>query len=351
MISPTSIRRAVARPAALAAFAFAAAALFACRDAAAPRPSGATVRIVPLADAAFEGDLIRLTAVVLDDSGVEVRGAPVTWTAGDTTLARDAGEGNFALLRPGTTRIMAVSGAVTGTYDLVIGQLVVTRVDLTPGSVHLGRGDRLQVSARVVGQGDRPITNRSVTFTSDDPLVAVIGTPGSTVGGPGFLIAVGPGSTTIRASADGVTGTASVGVVIADTTFALTHLDGSPLPVLVATDSVTFNGVKELAEVFAESGTMVLSGLLELRYRLDVRYSQYRVIRTGNTVQRELRFQVSQTDYGLVAVGTNGGLVMTSELVSPLTHTAAAEPDGFLVHFSMAGDDGFADLRYRRQAP
>ena len=326
--------------------------MLACSDAAAPRPIRAAVTILAITDSVFEGDVVRLTAVVLDDSGAEVAGAPVSWTTSDTTLATDAGEGRFALLRPGTVRITARSAAVTGTYELVIGRLVVKRVDLSPAALSLGRGDRMQISARVFGQGDRAITGRPVTFTSDDPLVAVIGTAGSDVAGPGFLIATGPGSTTIRATVDAVTGTAPVGVVIADTTFALTHYNGAPVPVLVAADTVLFNGVPEFAEVYAEPGTLVLSGLMQLRYRLEVRYSQYRVVRTGDTVERQLRFQSGEFDRGLVTVGAGGSLSMLSEFIGPhLEHTAAREPDGFLVRYRIPGDDSFLDLRYRRQGP
>lgn len=330
----------------------AAVATMACSDAAAPRPPGAAVRIVPVRDSVFEGDVVSLTAVVLDDSGAEVSDAPVEWTASDTLLAKDAGAGRFTLLRPGTTRITARSGSLTGTYDLVIGRLVVKRVDLTPGSLNLGRGDRVQVTARLLGQGDRAITNRTVTFTSDNADVAVIGSPDNVIGAPGFLIATGPGSTTIRASTDGVTGSAQVSVAIADTTFALTHFNGSPLPVLVAADTVLFNGVPEFAEVYAESGTLVLSGLMQLRYSLDVRFSQYRVVRTGNTVTRELRLQTREFDRGIVTAVTDGNLSMLSEFIGPrLEHTAALQPDGFLVHFRIPGDDTFLDLQYRRQAP
>ena len=326
--------------------------MLACSDTVAPRPTRAKVTIVPVADSVFEGDVVRLTAVVLDESGVEVAGAPVAWTTSDTTLAKDAGEGSFALLRPGTVRITARSAAVTGTYDLVIGRLVVKKVDLSPGVLSLGRGDRMQISVRVSGQGDRAITGRPVTFTSDDPQVAVIGTSGSDIAGPGFLIAAGPGSTTIRATVDAVTGTAHVGVVIADTTFVLTHYNGAPVPVLVAADTVLFNGVPEFVEVYAEPGTLVPSGLMQLRYTLDVRFSQYHVTRTGDTVQRELRFQSREFDRGIVTVGANGDLSMLSEFIGPhLEHTAALEPDGFLVHFRIPGDDSFLDLRYRRQAP
>ena len=352
-ISYSSTGAAASKAAVRVAFAlFAAVGMIACSDPAAPGRAGPTVRIVPVADSVFEGDVIRLSARVLDASGVEVPGAPVAWAVSDTTLARSAGDGSFTLLKPGTARITAQSGTVVGTYDLVIGKLAVTRVDLTPTSLNLGRGDRPQLTARVVGQGDRAITGRTVTYTSDDTLVAVVGSPGNIIGAPGFLIAVGPGSTNIRASVDGVTGTARVSVVIADTTFALTQFNGSPLPVLVAADSVLINGVPEFDEVYAESGTLVLSGLMQLRYQLDVRFSQYHVIRTGNTVQRELRFQQREFDRGLVTVGANGSLSMLSEFIGPrLEHTAALEPDGFLVHFRIPGDYAFLDLKYRRETP
>jgi len=70
MTSRSSIHRAAAKSAALATFVLTALALVACNDAAAPRPAGATVRIASLSNSVFEGDVVRLTAVVLDDAGV-----------------------------------------------------------------------------------------------------------------------------------------------------------------------------------------------------------------------------------------------------------------------------------------
>jgi hypothetical protein len=353
--SYSSIHRAAERIRARAAVALVATlGLVACSDGVAPRQTGGpTVRITPIADSVFEGDVIRLTARVTDADGAEDPSALVTWTVSDTTLAKVAEPGSFALVRAGTVRVTARSGAAAATYDLFIGRLIVTRVELTPSDMNLGRGDRVQVEARVVGQGNRAITGRVVTFTSDDPQVAIIGSPSNTVGAPGFLIAVGPGLTTIRASVDGVAGTARVGVVIADTTFLLTHFNGAPLPVLVAADSVMFNGVKEFDEVYADSGTFVLSGLAQERYNLNVRYSQYHVIRTGDAVQRELRLRfLGEIDRGVVTVGADGSLSMLSELIGPhLEHTATRQPDGYLVHFQEPGDDFFLDLRYRRVTP
>lgn len=325
-----------------------------CSDAAAPRQTvGSEVRIVPLADSVFEGDVVRLSAKVFDEAGAEVPAALVVWAVGDTTLATLASSDSLILLRPGTVRITAHSGAATAAYALAIGRLVVQKVELTPGTMTLGRGDRVQVGARAVGQGNRTITARTVTFTSGDTMVAVIGSPGNVVGAPGFLIAVGPGSTTIAASVDGVTGTAHVGVVIADTTFALTQFNGAPLPALVAADSVMFNGVKEFDEVYADAGTLILSGLAQERYNLGVHFSQYHVIRVGDTVQRELRLQfLGEVDRGVVTTGANGGLSMLSEFIGPhLEHSATLQSDGYLVHFREPGDDFFIDLRYTRVTP
>ena len=112
--------------------------MVACSDAASPRSAGPVVRILPVADSVFEGDVVRLTAKVLDDAGAEVPTAPVTWTVSDTTLAKVAGDGSLALLRPGTVRITARSGPAAGTYDLAIGRLVVKSVELTPGTMSPG---------------------------------------------------------------------------------------------------------------------------------------------------------------------------------------------------------------------
>jgi hypothetical protein len=342
-------RRAVRTIALATAFAVAA-----CSNDVAPtHGGGAAITIVAPADSVFEGDVIRLTARVVDDAGAEVPNANVSWASGDTTLARVTNADSLTLLRPGTVRITARSGASTATYDLAIGRLVATKVELTPPALSLGRGDRVQVVARVVGQGNRTISGRTIAFSSADSTVAVIGSPDNTVGGPGFLIAVGPGSTTIAATADGVTGTVHVGVVVADTNFVLTHFNGAPLPALVAADSVSFNGVKEFDEVYADTGTLVLSGLAQERYSLGVHFSQYHVVRNVDSVQRELRLSfLGEIDRGVVTVGPAGSLSMLSELIGPhLEHSATLQSDGYLVHFREPGDDFFLDLKYERVRP
>ena len=227
------------------------------------------------------------------------------------------------------------------------------RVELTPGTLNLGRGDRVQMSTRAFDRDGHEIVGHTVTFASDNEQVAIIGSPDNVVGHPGFLIAVGPGQTTIRATVDGVTGTARIGVVVADTNLTLTQFNGSPIPVLVASDSVEFDGQREFDEVYADSGTLVLSGLLQERYNLTVRVSQYHVFRTGDTVQRELRFRLNAViDRGVVTTAADGSLSMLSELIGPdLEHTGTPTADGFRIHFHEPGTDLFYDLTYKRAAP
>jgi hypothetical protein len=355
VISRSSIRSGLRQAAAWGACAVVAGlVMVACNDTVAPRPAGPAIRIVPVADSVFEGDTVHLAAQVFDEAGAADTTAPVAWSVSDTTLAHVVGEATLVLLRPGVVRVTARSGPVSAEYALVIGRLVVTRVEVTPDTIAMGRTDHLPVTVRALGPGGRVVTGRTVTITSDDTLVVVVPGPASipstdTV----LLIAVGRGSTTIRASVEGVTGTASVGVVDADTTFALTDYEGSPLPVLVETDSVSADGEVQLFEIYADSGTLVLSGLLQERYQLDVEYAGYRVIQSGGTVRRELVARIrGQFDRGLVTVAANGSLSMVSEIIGPrLEHTAAPGPDGYLVHYRIPGEDTFLDLEYRRVTP
>jgi len=325
----------------------------ACHDATGPL-GGRTIDIVQVQDSVFEGDSLRLAARVLDETGVEVAGAPVAWTISDTTVARLVGADVLALLRPGTVHISARSGIAEAGHDLAIGRLVVQRVELTPGTIDMGRTDRVQVAVRVLGQGDREVRGRAIMFSSDDTLVAVVGGGGSMDAPPiGFLVAVGAGSTTIRAGVDGVTGTAQVGVVLADSVYALAEYTGFPVPVLAEVDTLVADGVPRLYEVHAETGALVLSGLLQRRYELDVTYSVYQVVGTEGAAERQFIMRVrGQFDRGLVATGTDGSLSMVSEIIGPrLEHVATPAVGGYMVRYRIPGEGTFLDLGYVRVEP
>jgi len=110
-------------------------AILACSDPSGPRPAGPGLRIVPVADSVFEGDVVRLTVqAAADPTGAAT--ASVTWAVSDTTLATISGDGTLTLVRPGVVRITARGAAAAiATYDLTIGRLVVKRLELMPADL------------------------------------------------------------------------------------------------------------------------------------------------------------------------------------------------------------------------
>ena len=314
-----------------------------CSDANGPKPIGddVTVRIMPVADSVFEGDVVRLTANVVDRAGSAVTSANVIWSVSDTSLAQITSDGILTLRKPGTIRISARNDNAVGVYDLVIARAVVKFVVPLPSTYHLGRGDRVPVLVQSIDARGHNLAGRTPTFTSDDNNVAI-------VSDPGLIIATGPGTTVVRATVEGVTATVSVNVVIADTTFALNQFNGNALPFLIAADSVTNLGVPEFHEVYIDRGKFVLSGLAQLRYQVEIDFTEYAVFHENGVVRREFRRTGKESDRGLVDNATGGHLAMTSEFISPLTHTADLLTDGYLVHFHIPGDDTVWNVTYRR---
>jgi hypothetical protein len=316
----------------------------ACSDANAPKPLGndVTVTIVPVADSVFEGDVVHLTANVVDRSGTAVASPSVVWSVSDASLAEVSPDGILTLRKPGTVRISARSNDAVGTYDLGVGRLVVKFVVPIPSTYHLGRGDIVPVLVQSYDQRARVIEGRTATFATDDSSVAIVSSPG-------LIIARGAGTTHIRATVEGVTGSVSLTVAIADTTFALDQFNGHALPFLIAADSVMNLGVPEFHEVYIDRGKFVLSGLAQLRYQVEIDFTEYAVFNDNGVVRREFRRTGKEFDRGIVDNATGGHLAMTSEFISPLTHTADLLADGYLVHFRIPGDDEIWHVKYKKQ--
>ncbi|HYW31136.1 MAG TPA: Ig-like domain-containing protein, partial [Gemmatimonas sp.] len=185
-------------------------------------------------------------------------------------------------------------------------------------------------------------TGRPVTITSDNPGVA-------TIDASGRVRAVSIGEARIRAVAEGVVGTKVFRVVGEPAIFELRRSSGAVLPLLVASDTVEWNGVKEYHEVYMESGRLRLTGGAQPRYEVDIRYAEYKVTNVNGVRGLVLRRTDRTFDRGIVAYDSRGDLQMTSEYISPLSHTATAVAGGMQVQFRIPGDDQVLDLFYRRE--
>lgn len=313
-----------------------------CNDAATTPAPSSTVTIAALTGAVYVGDVVTMRATVRNGAGEELPGVVVTWAVADPTAAELGSNGIITLLKPGTVRVTASHGVAKATYDIAVAPLSVLQVTVLPSLLELDRGDISLVGVRVQGEGGRDVTGRVVTITSDDPTVA-------TIDPSGRVRAVGAGSTTIRATAANVSGSARVEVSDRNATLNLARIGGHALPLLVASDSVWYDGVREYHEVYAEGGTLILTGAPQPRYEVDVRFVEYNVVTVDGRRTMQVRLHTREYDRGVVAYDQRGDLAMTSEYTSPLAHTAGAVAGGIAMRFRIPGDNQVLDLFYRRE--
>ena len=313
-----------------------------CTDSATVPVPAPSVSIAGVSQQVFVGDVVTMRAVVRNAAGEEVP-ATVTWSVADPTMAELAANGTLTALKPGTVQVGAKYGSASATYDLPITRLTVGQVSVLPQFLALDRGDVVPVGVRVQGEGGRDVHGRIVVITSDDPTIA-------TIDASGRVRAVSAGATNIRATADGVSGTARVEVAPRDAALTLSRIGGGRLPLLVHADSVWFDGVREYHETYVEGGTLTLSGAQQPRYEVDIRYVEYAVvIVNGQRTSMHVRLHSREYDRGIVAYDSRGDLAMTSEYISPLAHTASPVSGGVQMRFRVPGENRTLDLFYRRE--
>ncbi|MEP6832495.1 MAG: Ig-like domain-containing protein [Gemmatimonas sp.] len=312
-------------------------------DATAPLPvQNASLSIVAPTATVYEADAVVLTAVYRDANGAVVPNAPVTWSAQDTTRVQQGANGYFLALRSGVVTVTAKSGGITASYNLNIVRPSVLAVAVLMPTTTFARGDVVTVGVRSDGPGGRVINGRTVTLSSDNPNVALVDASGRVRG-------VSAGSATIRATVDGTTGSVPVTITQNQTHLVLSKFDGANLPLLVATDSVMWNGRAEYHEVYAEAGTFSLSGSAPLRYATDIRYAEYNVTTVNGRRQMELRLVHHDRDTGLVEYDARGDLQLTSEVVYPLVHFVSPQSGGMEVQYRIGGTDAWIRMFFRRE--
>ena len=119
------------------------------------------------------------------------------------------------------------SGAVSGDST---GARVVAAVTVTPAGRTLVAGDTLNLSARATDAADAPIEGRPVSWLSTNDAVA-------TVSASGIVLAISPGTVTIRATVDGKSGEASLTVTSPVTSAPVARVELSPSSLMLGLGS------------------------------------------------------------------------------------------------------------------
>ncbi|HEX4418104.1 MAG TPA: Ig-like domain-containing protein [Kofleriaceae bacterium] len=148
------------------------------------------------------------------DGTIQDLTAQVAWASSApaiATISNAPGSAGVATaVGVGATAISAALGGVTGTTTLTVTPAVLDAIAVTPTGASLAQG-RTQAYAALgaFSDGTAQDLTAQVTWQTADPAIAVIS---NAAGSQGLATALAVGTTTVSATLDGVTGTASLTV-------------------------------------------------------------------------------------------------------------------------------------------
>jgi uncharacterized protein YjdB len=187
-----------------------------------PKPVGSVV-VTPASLTLDENETAKVTAVVRAADNSVLTDRAITWSSGNTNIADVTGTGQYRLEAniqakrcpqgAGNCNV-TITATVEGRTDQVSVRVEkrVAKVEVTPAAVTVAEGSTRAVKAVLTASDNTVLTDRAVTWSSGNTAIASVAGTGqfaldATVTG------VAIGTTTIRATAEGIDGTADVTVI------------------------------------------------------------------------------------------------------------------------------------------
>ncbi|HEX8652981.1 MAG TPA: lamin tail domain-containing protein [Pyrinomonadaceae bacterium] len=174
-----------------------------------PTPAIARIEISPASASIGTGARQQFTARAFGSNGQELTGVIFNWQSSAPAVARIDQNGLATGLSPGSTQIRASARGVLSapaTLTVFFQAQVLTRIEVLPANASIPPGGQQQYTARAIDQNGNEIAGVTFTWASSNESVA-------TINQNGLATALSLGSTTIRATARGITGTATLSVV------------------------------------------------------------------------------------------------------------------------------------------
>jgi trimeric autotransporter adhesin len=159
-------------------------------------PDPFVVRVKDAKGNAVPGETVQWR--VTEGGGSISPGSNQTDAAGEAVARLTAGS-------PGAQRVTASVAALMVSFSASALPVPVARVELSPSSLDLATGTAGRLTAELFDANDRSISGRTVTWSTGSTAIA-------RVDSAGVVTAVSPGATTVRATAEGIRGTASIRV-------------------------------------------------------------------------------------------------------------------------------------------
>lgn len=172
------------------------------------RASVASLQLSPDNATLIVGETQDLAARLEDAAGNQLDGREIAWASQNTSVATVSQTGRVNAVGPGATMVTATSEGRTGSAAITVNPPPVTSVVVSPSTKSIQVGEQTGLSAETRGAGGQLLTDRPVSWSSTNETVAAVSSSG-------VVTAVAPGSSTISAISEGVSGSASVTVVAA----------------------------------------------------------------------------------------------------------------------------------------
>jgi trimeric autotransporter adhesin len=203
-----------------------------------------TVAVTPASGGVRITGTTQLTAVTKDSAGGVLTGRAVTWGSSDQTIATVNASGLVTGVALGSATITATSEGKSGTSTITVTKIPVGTVTVAPPSKALLVTLTVSLAATVKDSVGTIVTDRVVTWGSNNTLVA-------TVSATGLVTAVAPGTATITATSETKSGTSTITVSLVPV---------STVVVQPAQDTLTVNATAQLTAATLDSIGGVLTG-------------------------------------------------------------------------------------------
>jgi len=164
-----------------------------------------SVSVQPTTNTVVQNASVQLTAVVRDVAGNPAPDRVVAWSSSNTAIATVSSSGTVTGVTPGSANITATSEGQSGTASVNVLIAPVATVTVTPGSANVIVGQTTTLTATTKDALGNTLTGRSIAWSTANSAIATVSTAG-------VVTAVAPGGTTITATSEGKTGTASITV-------------------------------------------------------------------------------------------------------------------------------------------
>jgi uncharacterized protein YjdB len=206
----------------------------------------ATVTVTTPGDSVIGTGQLQATATTRAGNGAVLTGRPVTWQVapGGTATISLSSTGLVTGITPGTVSIVATSEGVVSTPHPLRILAPVNTVTVTAADSSVYVTQTQQANALLQALGGATLTGRPIAWSSDDPAVA-------TVGPTGLITAVGVGTATITATAEGKSGSLP---------FSVSLVPAHTVTVTPSTPSLVEDSVHTFTAVVRDTAGNVLTG-------------------------------------------------------------------------------------------